>query len=183
MDKRKLPKAELLRKLLSYDPETGNLYWRERPREMFASDNAYSSWNTKYAGTEALTALTSGYRNGAIFKKPYRAHRVIWALVHGEWPAGEIDHINGDRADNRISNLRDVSPAENMKNLKRRTSNTSGVNGVYWNKQRKVWHAQIRITRKVKHLGYFECIGSAAAARAVAEKKYGFHKNHGREVA
>lgn len=176
-----LPEPALLRKLLRYEPETGKLYWLERTLEMFPHARACISWNARFARKEALTSLDrKGYRRGAIFNKFYAAHRVIWAIVHGEWPPEQIDHINGDKQDNRLGNLRAVSNSENLKNQKRPKNNTSGIIGVYWNKQLVAWHAQIKINGKKKHLGTYQCIGAAAAARASADLKHGFHRNHGR---
>lgn len=176
-----LPDPELLRKLLRYEPETGKLFWRERPREMFSDERCGKTWNTRYAGKESFTANSSdGYRSGSVLSKPYLAHRIIWAIVHDEWPPEQIDHINGNRMDNRIENLRAVSHAENAKNQRPTRNNAAGVMGVQWAKREKAWRARIWTDGANKHLGYFGCIGAAAMARCIAERKHGFHPNHGR---
>ena len=137
MTAKNLPSPDLLRKLLRYDPDSGKLYWRERTPDMF-TDGQYSAercclaWNSKCADKEAFTAFRNGYHFGAIFDCLYYAHRVIWAICHGKWPTAQIDHINGDRHDNKIKNLRSVSNAENMRNRKTSEVNTTGVMGVYW---------------------------------------------------
>lgn len=180
-----LPPTELLRKLLRYEPETGKLFWKERSVDMFSdgkqtAEHNCASWNEKYAGKEAFTAGDRGYKQGLILGRNYKAHRVIWALVNGEWP-DNIDHINGIRDDNRIDNLRSVSQAENNRNAKRRSNNTSGVCGVHWYKRGNKWVAQIRADGNIKHLGYFTDFDDAVAARKEAEIEHGYHENHGRD--
>lgn len=183
---KELPSPELLRKLLRYEPETGKLFWRERGVEMFSdgkqsAEHTCNIWNSKHAGKEALTARNSeGYRHGRILGRSYKAHRVIWAMVHGEWPVKQLDHVNGVRDDNRIKKLRQVTKAENSKNLKRPSNNNSGVMGVCWVKRCEKWRSQIQVKGKNKFLGYFTDFNEAVAARKAAEVKYGFHKNHGR---
>ena len=172
---------ELLQQLLTYDPETGELFWKERPREMFARARTWSMWNTRFAGGRALiTEDDRGYRRGAVFGIDFLAHRVAYAIYHNSWPSGQIDHINGVRHDNRIVNLRDVSPAENRKNQKRPSDNTSGVMGVHWYKPHGRWQAQIQSDGEKRHLGFFKDFADAVAARLEAEAELGFHENHGR---
>lgn len=178
-----LPDPELLRKLLRYEPETGKLFWRERPREMFIRYADFLTWNTRYAGKEAFTSKdNNGYRQGSIFKKMHKAHRVILAIAYGEYPSGSTDHINGDPGDNRLENLRATTQAENMRNTAMPKNNTSGVVGVYWFKRTNAWRAAIKVGGKNKHLGYFKSKDSAIAARAAAEIEHGFHENHGRST-
>ena len=139
-----------------------------------------SGWNHKYAGNEAFACDDgSGYNVGQIFNKQYKAHRTIWAMHYGTWPDREIDHINQDRSDNRISNLRIVTSQENNRNRSMTPNNTSGHVGVYWDKNREKWAAQIMVSGKNKFIGYFTDIEDAAAARTDANAKYGFHINHG----
>ena len=118
---------------------------------------------------------------GRIFDKPYKAHRVIWAMCHGGWPIHGIDHIDGDRTNNRFENLRDVTQSKNMRNSSIRSDNTSGVVGVYLEKKSGTWYAQIKTGGTVKHLGQFPSFEDAVAARAAAEIKYKYHKHHGRD--
>lgn len=177
-----LPSPELLRKLLRYDPSTGKLFWRERPVDTFATEAAGKTWNKRFAETEAIACQnTNGYLTGTMFCKRHKAHRVIWALVNGEWPEGEIDHIDGNKLNNVIGNLRVVSSAENRRNMSRPKTNTSGVIGVDWCSVNHKWRARIKINRRRIHIGYFSNIDDAATARAEAEAKYGFHQNHGRD--
>lgn len=178
--------VEQLRELLRYDPQSGKMFWRPRDKSLFrdgkmTAEHSRSIWNARYAGTEAFTADDGkGYLVGGIFGRTHLAHRVIWALVHGEWPTNQIDHINGNRADNRIENLRAATAQENAQNTKLPADNTSGVIGVSWRKRDSKWHASIKANGQAIFLGYFECFEDAVAARKAAEVKFGFHENHGR---
>ena len=184
-----LPASEL-HELFSLDVESGVLRWKSRPAHMFKQESirtpehSANIWNSRYAGTVALNCVgTSGHLLGRINDKSFFAHRVVFALVHGRWPADFIDHINGDPTDNRPCNLRDVSHEENHKNQSMRKNNTSGVIGVGWNKRLSKWQAHIMVQGKSKHLGFFESINLAISARKGAEELFKFHKNHGRKAA
>lgn len=172
--------AEQARRLLRYEPETGKLYWLERPREMFQTSRAFGTWNTRYAGQEALSYVDGhGYRRGNLLGRTYQSYRVIWLIQTGEWPEGHIDHINGVRDDNRWENLRQVTNAENQRNAKRRIDNKSGVTGVFWSKRRGKWYAQVGTRSALKHLGSFSTIEEAEAARRIANIRYGYSDRHG----
>lgn len=162
-----------LRQVLDYDPQSGVFIWKER-------DFSAQGWNTSYAGRQALTSDNgSGYRVGSVDCVKVYAHRVAWAIVHGEWPS-IIDHIDGDRSNNRISNLRSVSHAENARNCRLNKNNTSGTNGVSWNKAARKWQVHVTVDRKQSCLGLFDCADAAKAARAQADQESGFHPNHGK---
>jgi len=179
---------ELLNLLFEYDGATGFLYWKKRPVEMFidgrhTAKHAANRWNSCFAGARAFTAVeNSGYYVGAIFNRAYKAHRIIWAMHHGEWPNGEIDHISGEKLDNRLSNLRVVSGSENRRNQKLPANNTSGAIGVELRDRIGRWQARIKFEGKNIHIGMFDTFEEAVAARKEAEKKYGFHPNHGRDA-
>jgi hypothetical protein len=181
-----LPSQSELQKVLQYDPSTGALTWLERKPEMFEAgkqtrEHNCAIWNGKFAGRPGLSSPDKrGYLTGHLFSRPMKAHRVIWALVHGVWPL-EIDHINGDTADNRLSNLRAVSHAINGRNLRRKVNNTSGVCGVYKRPSGR-WCASITVSGKDKSLGTFDTLAEAAQARAAAEAMHGFHPDHGRRA-
>lgn len=169
-----------LRELLTYNPETGKLTWKPRPRSMFITMRDCKFWNTRFACREAFTATNArGYKHGRIWRVSLIAHRVIWAVHHGEWPQGMIDHINQTRDDNRIVNLRVVDPVDNCKNQKVRSDSLSGFTGVNWDKRKKMWRATLFTDGKRILLGNFSDKEDAIAARAKANEKYGFHKNHG----
>ena len=184
---KQLPSPEILRKALRYDQATGELYWRKRAPNLFTSgkysaERKCNMWNNKNGNMRAFTAIKvgSGYLYGRIFGKAYYAHRIIWAIFYGVPPSGDIDHINGDKTDNKISNLRDVSRSTNCRNAKRSKSNTSGTTGVYFGSREKAWVAQIYADGHNIRLGVFDNIESAISARAKAEIEHCFHKNHGR---
>lgn len=178
----------LLLKLLRYDPKTGKLYWLERSPDWFEPTRSKTAkqqatwWNNRFAGAEAFTYVdASGGKVGRILGGRYDAHRVIWAIVHGKWPEAEIDHINGDRADNRLCNLRAVTHRENMGNKKLYRNNASGTPGVTWHRTKQRWQAFIRSGRQRRHLGTFANLEDAIAARSAAQQSdRGFHINHGR---
>jgi len=166
----------LFSKYFYYRPESGELIWRLRDPKL--KGNRVN--NTKFAGREVGTITNHPYRKITLFGRQEYAHRIAWLLYHGEWPIGQIDHINGKTLDNRIENLRVVTNQVNGKNQKLRDSNYTGYSGVYWDKSRQKWQAQINIEGKTVSLGRFESLEDAGAARKKAEKEYGYHQNHGR---
>ncbi len=134
-------------------------------------------------GSEAGSAAGTRYRKFKFKGKFYQSHRVIWDMNHPEnklKPGEEIDHIDHNRFNNRIENLRKVSDSANSRNLSRAVNNKSGVTGVHWYKPYGKWQAQISISGERVHLGYFSDKNDAISARKAAEEKYGFHKNHGK---
>lgn len=169
-----------VRELLDYDPDTGELRWRSRPRDEFPSLREWAAWNGKCAGKVAGSTSGRGYRAVKCDGILSYAHRVIWVHVYGEIP-DTIDHINGIRDDNRLANLRSVSHRDNMRNQPRHKTNTSGVTGVV--RCGNKWTARIRTYDHNHYLGIFEDKNDAIAARKAAEVKYGFHPNHGRAAA
>jgi hypothetical protein len=112
-----------------------------------------------------------GYRRIRVLGKLYWAHRLAWLYVHGDWPPDKIDHINGDRKDNRLMNLRAASDSENMQNVGMRSDNTTGVRGVTRRKSR--WIAQITAGGKTHYLGVHET--AEEAHRAYVEAKTRLH--------
>ena len=167
------PSVSRLREILEYDHETGHLTWKRR-------DKAAPGWNGRYAGKAAFTSDSgSGYRVGAADGRKLYAHRVAWAIHYGEWP-DIIDHINGDRSDNRLANIRNVCATENARNCSLKKNNQSGFHGVTWSRQFQKWRATITVNRKSIHIGLFDTSSEAMAARATYEREAGFHHNHGR---
>lgn len=189
MTNKPFPSPMSLRKLLRYDPETGKLFWKERGPEWFkcgarsAAHNA-NTWNTKYAGKEAICTVNShGYKTGGVFDRIVKAHRVVWAIEYGEWPNGHIDHISGDRLDNRVDNLRVVNDKINRRNHKMRSDNKSGRVGVCYLKAARKWHAYINddLGNHLR-LGTYAKKECAIKARQRAEIEHGYHQNHGRSA-
>lgn len=182
-----LPPVEVLWKVLRYEPSTGLLYWRARTPDMFNARTPAlrrqlcTNWNAVHADRPALNAESgNGYRAGTLFGLKVGAHQVCWAMIHGRWPTGDVDHQDGDGLNNRPRNIRAVDHGENMKNARRPRHNRSGVIGVSWDRNRQKWQAGIQHRGKTIGLGRFDTFDAACSARARAEKRFGFHPNHGR---
>lgn len=144
---------EVLRKLLQYDEETG----------------VFTRLGT---GRKITPKNKAGYVVVYLFGGSYYAHRLAWLYVNGSMPAGQIDHINGDKSDNRIANLRVVSAALNSQNRPAQSNNKTGFKGVSFNTRRTRFHACIRVAGKTIHLGNFVKAEDAAAAYALAAARY-----------
>lgn len=169
-----------LNRLLHCDFETGDLTWKPRGIDMFKDVRTMNAWNTMYAGKGALRCIGShGYKKGRILGRDLLAHRVIWAMRNKRWPIGEIDHIDGDKLNNRLSNLREVTSSTNSMNSARSTRNTSGVTGVSFNKASKKWVAYIQSQGKFRHLGSFHTKQEAKLARLAAQQSSDFTVRHG----
>lgn len=151
---------ERLKELLAYNPETGIFTWR------------VNRTGTAKASSIAGRVSNRGYLQIKIDGKLYSAHRLAWLYTHGEFPPDQLDHINRIRADNRISNLRIATGAENSQNYSKRNDNSSGVIGVDWHKQSGKWQARIRLNNCRMSLGLYDTIEEAAAVRAAAKAKY-----------
>lgn len=186
---KKLPDLETLNALFEYNADTGRLHWKPRPASMFvalphrSAEEAALGFNRCFAGKPAGCVDGKGYiRLRTLVCNELRvmnAHRVIWKMHYGTDPE-LIDHINGNRADNRIENLRNANHTVNARNQRMNKNNTSGVTGVYWTKRDRHWIAFITDKGKRIALGYFSKKADAIAARKAAEKSYGYHPNHGR---
>lgn len=161
---------EVLRARLHYDPETGIFTWLPRPSSGGRGNARGSHWNAMYAGTRAGWVVKHGYR--AINLAPYGSfseHRLAWFYVYGSWAPQDIDHINCDKADNRIENLREACRSDNSFNRPPPKSNKSGVKGVHFDRARGKWMAYIKKDWKRYHLGRFDTIEEAVAARQRAD--------------
>lgn len=141
-----------------YDEVTGILSWRNNRRRGIQA-NSEAGWTS-----------AEGYRTVTLQRKSYLVHRVIWLYVHGSFPQGQIDHINGNRIDNRIENLRDVSFAENRLNKKRHRSGR--LYGCSFNKAQQKWISQITINKKIQYLGSFKTEQEAHLAYVKAFEEY-----------
>lgn len=148
-----------LKELLDYSPAHGAFTWRVN-RSRTAKANAPAGGKTD-----------SGYIRIIVCGKSYAAHRLAWLYVHGVWPTSEIDHINRNKADNRIANLRQVTRSENCQN-----KDLSKLPGITWHKATSKWQARIKINQKLIHLGVFEDINEAKNARKQAELQYHTHR-------
>ena len=152
---------ERMKELLSYDPITGEIR-----RVKTISGNAVK-------GMLAGSIKANGYVQIQVDGKCYLGHRLAWLHEFGRFPSGILDHINGDRQDNRIANLRQVTASQNCHNELRRTNNTSGVKGVTWDKRRNSWMAKFWHERKCINVGNFKNLEDAR--EAVMKKRKEIH--------
>lgn len=151
LSKHGLLTVEYVRERMNYDPATGALTWRR----------CGNAWRN---GSPVGTFNQFGYRVVRFDLVPFFVHRLIWFHVHGCWPAAQIDHINGDPADNRLCNLREATHSQNVANTRPR--NGRPLKGVTFSNKR--WQAQIRVDGKNLYLGRFD---TAEEAHAVYAKK------------
>lgn len=143
--------ADTLRQKLRYEPETGLFTWRAAPS------------NVVKAGSIAGGLMNRGYIFIKIDDVAYLAHRLAWLYVTGKWPENDVDHKDGNRTNNRFHNLRDVTRALNVQNLRGpRKDNKSGFLGV--SKDGSGWKAQIQVNKQKKYIGLFPSPELAHAA-------------------
>ncbi len=147
-----------LQKLFDYDPDTG-LFTRRV---------------TMGCGRKGALAgsVTNGYIEIRIDKRRYRAHHLAFFYMEGRWPADQIDHIDEDKSNNRIANLREATNAENARNRGAQKNNTSGHKGICWDKQNQKWKAEIMVNGKGIFLGRFDDLNDAVRAYGAAAQKY-----------
>ena len=148
-----------------YAPETGEMRWKSGrlPR---LNPKGYLRFMQSIDGKER-----------SVF-----AHRLAWFIYYGKPPDHYIDHVNHDRTDNRIENLRDVPNGTNAKNIELKSRNTSGFSGVYWNKTKRKWKVCVKVAGKINHLGYFHDKEAAAERARWFYEQNGFHENHGKRL-
>lgn len=153
--------AAELRRLLDYDPESGTFTRRVKSGNARAGDRAREGVHP------------GGYRVISVGGNRYLAHRLAWLHVHGRWPRHEVDHIDGDKANNRLGNLREATRSENAQNVPWRRSQTSRFPGVSWDASRGKWKAAIRIGPGERiYLGRFSREEDAAAAYLEARRRH-----------
>jgi len=155
---------EYLRSVFAYDPETGEIRWSAQPTKLARIQ----------IGAIAGRIDGKGYRRIGLSRMYFGAHRIAWAIYYGEWPKLGIDHINLDRSDNRICNLRLADQSDNLANRRAPSNNTSGFKGVTFQKRTGRWQATIQVRGQRKYLGRFNTPEQAYAAYcAAAENGYG----------
>lgn len=153
---------ERLKELLKYDSTTGSIIWVAKP----------CKHNSVKIGQTAGYVNNNGYRMIKIKGNLYCAHRLAWLYVHGEFPRLSIDHINGNKADNKLSNLREASYEENVHNSAKRSGCTSQYKGVHWDKHMQKWRARIVIDKKPRCLGFYDTEEEAHLVWVVAAKEH-----------
>lgn len=154
------PAVEVLISLFVYDCETGILRYRRGVKGA-----------GKFVGDEAgYVCPTTGYRMLGVNYKRYLTHRLIWKMVTGKDAPNGIDHIDGNRINNRFDNFREADQSQNGANSKLSKNNKCGVKGVFWHVNK--WQAKIMLNRETINVGRFETLGEAAIAVAAAREKY-----------
>lgn len=151
--------AEFLREVLQYDPETGVLTFKE------------NRGSNKVKGKVAGFVRKDGYHFLSLQKKRYLGHRIIWAMMTGDWPENQIDHIDGVRSNNKWANLRAATPSQNNANHSVRIDSKIGLKGVQIHPDTGKWRARINIAGTTKHLGLFNTPEEAHAAFVAAASK------------
>jgi len=153
---------KLLADRYTYNAETGLFFFKkDRGRQTFKTNHS------------------NGYFVANVLGKTIYAHRAAWAIQTGDWPEGVIDHVNGDKKDNRWENLRDVSSAQNQRNMRKSIVNKSGYVGVYRKPGSRLWTASISSYGRSLNLGSYETAKEAALVRLGAQKALGFQSRHG----
>ena len=160
----KILTQERLKELLHYDQETG----------VFKRKTTQAN-NAKAESIAGCVNKKLGYVIIGIDNKQYYAHRLAWFYVNNTWPENQIDHINRNKTDNRIKNLREVTHAQNRQNIGLKNNNKSGATGVFWYANRNKWIAYIRCNGKRHSLGYHVNFQDAVKARKIAEDKFFTH--------
>jgi len=156
---------DYLKELLSYDPVSGLFRWRV-------------DQGSAKAGSLASTVATNGYLVVMVDKKYQSLHRLAFAFMEQEVPES-VDHINGNRTDNRWINLRSATSIENARNQRLHSTNSTGLPGVMWD-QRSRWRAYGYLGGRYLALGRYQSLLDAAAARKSFESLHGYHFNHGK---
>lgn len=161
--------GDLLRELLDYDQETGAFVWKKRKESTSDYHGCVKRWNDKHVGKVATHSMTNGYSGISIYDKKYYAHRLAWLYVMGKWPENQIDHKDLNKTNNRWSNLRDATGAQNSYNQPLRKDNTTGYKGVYYCRRDDLY--TVKLGNEV--IGYFKNKDAAINARIKAQAIHG----------
>jgi len=143
--------AEIVRRLIDYDPHSGGMWWR------------VDRHGKARAGMRATRLKGDGYLQVKVCGRLYAAHRVAWLHFYGVWPEGDLDHINGDPADNRITNLRIANDSLNAANRRAHSTSASGIKGVSRLPSGR-WRAAITFLGRRHHLGVYDTPDEASSA-------------------
>lgn len=175
-----LPNIEFLNECFHYIDETGELFWNARPLAHFKSFRDQCVFNDRFENKPAGYLSSDGYRRVHVLKRMVLVHRIAYFMKHGEQPQ-MVDHIDGNRSNNRMENLRSATHSENNLNAPARSYNKSGIKGVYFHKDTGKWQAQVNHNGKHKYLGLFKSISEAeAVAISFRSTVHGEFANHGR---
>ena len=159
---------EILESLLDYNADSGEIKW------------TYANSKNTNKGKVAGTKLSNKYIRIFIYGKLYQAHRLAWYMYYGKEPEYGLDHIDGNKHNKAIDNLRDIPQSGNAKNSSLSKANSSGFTGVTFMRRSKKWRSRIMVDGSDIHLGFYDDKQKAISARVRANRKYGFHENHGK---
>jgi hypothetical protein len=182
MNAKTTPDAEYLRARLDYNMDTGLLTWRD-------FEKAHKRWRGRFPGTQAGSITDRGYAVVRIDDKLYRAHRIIYKMMKGEDPPNEIDHIDGNRANNKWNNLRCATAAENHQNghSNNRTINKSLERNVIYDRRDARYYVRVTAHGVTKSFGGFDCPNEAAEAakkaRALLHGRFAIARNRKHNVS
>lgn len=153
--------ADFLREIIDYDAASGLFRWKVVR-------------GSAKVGQVAGRLNRSGYLQISIGWRKYSAHRLAWLFVHGTWPPTDVDHINGDKSDNRMCNLRLSTDSQNRANAKIQGNSSTGLKGVCFHKKLGKWQATITVNGATRYLGLFGSAEEAHAAyQQAATKSFG----------
>tara|TARA_R110002012_G_scaffold78573_2_gene200108 strand:+ start:9188 stop:9685 length:498 start_codon:yes stop_codon:yes gene_type:complete len=156
---------------------------QERLKELFKLTDKGLVWKVNRSGVTigkgSIVHKSTGYKLLKVDYRQYREHRLVWLYVYGTLPK-TLDHIDGNKENNNIKNLREATISENMQNMKISSANTSGVKGVTWNKKRQKWRARVRLNKKEYAAGFYKNLEEAQIAVCkLREKLHGEFTNNG----
>lgn len=173
-------KFDYLAERVRLDKDTGQMFWVEKSGE----GRYQRAFNARYAGKEITSVSGNGYKqirfclNGRTHHAVF--HRLVWYMATGEMPSGVIDHIDGDKRNNSIKNLRDVTQSINMRNAMRRSDNKSGVAGIHWSSDKKSWVVQgVDSFGKHMHVGIYKDRVKAEECLCAFKLKNSYTERHG----
>ncbi|NBW23602.1 MAG: Pathogenesis-related transcriptional factor and ERF protein [Caulobacteraceae bacterium] len=155
----KKPKYEEVAKILDYNPKTGK-FFRKINTGSFGRIGEVLGYTTK-----------RGYRKTSVCNIQLYDHQLAWLLFYSKWPDRQIDHINGNRSDNRISNLREATVSQNALNRSYQSNSKTKYKCINWKPDRKKYRVKIGVNKKYYHIGYFVNLDEAIKARDIAIKK------------
>lgn len=171
-----MPTQKYLKECFSYNKTDGLLTWIDRPQKHFKTKQAWKAFNSNFSGTIAGCVSKRGYRVLTMDCKRHYAHRLIYIFCNGSL-SNQVDHIDGVRDNNKLSNLRDVGSIDNLKNKRINHNNKSGIPGV--RRVSNCFTVSIGATKN-GYIGTFNDFFEACCARKSAENSHSYHKNHGR---
>lgn len=175
-----LQRCEYLTSRIEFDPDTGEMIWKPKDE----SESGASAFNARFANKKAVSKNGNGYLQICfrLSGKDHRqvSHRFAWFVSNGKLPDGFIDHINGNKHDNSIANLRDVTQSENMRNASLRSNNKSGIAGIHFAKARNKWVVQsVDSHGRHVHVGIFRELSDAKNALIEFRTNNGYTERHG----